>query len=455
MIPSHVHYTHPAHALHPMPTVQTVPYAVAQPTHTAAQDPRLLGSRPRHVVAADKPEQHVPWTTGQEVLDSLGAEREQNEGDGFMELLDSLEARVDLMAQMQQTRQKLQGLKVEDESAGTPQTTGTLRDCTSFAQEEHWKDAPDPFQAPDLEDEKLFPRAKLIHENQELWLSYTEQRDEIRKLSEEKQKLTQDLAAAQEAVTQSRLAEKEWSLERARLLAEIQELRRASGTQPTSGAQATSPGQSLDTKEIQERLQDLQQKQHESKDEAFSQMCGSNIELSQDGFIATRVRGSRQSVVLGSAPLRRQAGGWYYEVRVREVVDGWVGGLGIGVTKTSPSMITSMLPDKAWRIPQTCVVGYWGCAFIEGKEQKTGWRSDAVAPGSIVGLLISDSGDLRVFVDQVSVALVEGAVTITPDLQMYPVLDIFAATVSVQLQTPDAGLDNTSTVAPATPASEA
>merc|ERR1719414_1473554 len=69
------------------------------------------------------------------------------------------------------------------------------------------------------------------------------------------------------------------------------------------------------------------------------QNCGANVSLSEDGYVATRTRGCRQSVLLGSAPLRRQGLGHYFEVEVRETVEGWVGGLGIGVTLSGPEQL--------------------------------------------------------------------------------------------------------------------
>ena len=46
---------------------------------------------------------------------------------------------------------------------------------------------------------------------------------------------------------------------------------------------------------------------------------------------------------------------------------GWVGGLGIGLTQTSSASLRRA-PDKAWRMPRTFILGYWGRAFCDGKE---------------------------------------------------------------------------------------
>lgn len=168
------------------------------------------------------------------------------------------------------------------------------------------------------------------------------------------------------------------------------------------------------------------------------QVCGVNISLSDDSYIARRIRGCRQSVVIGGAPLSRNKHGWYYEVEIRETVAGWVGGLGIGVTRTDPESL-GRAPDKAWRVPNTFIAGYSGCVFIDGKEQRTKWRADHLKVGSHVGLLVSGdgTGDIRVFVDGKPVMLINNAAPEPVGVDgfgYYPILDVFAATLSVQLR---------------------
>lgn len=170
----------------------------------------------------------------------------------------------------------------------------------------------------------------------------------------------------------------------------------------------------------------------------FSQSVrGTNIELSQGGFCARRIRGCRQSVVLGTQPLERQEQGWYFEVIVKETVNGWVGGLGIGVTTNKPSDL-KRVPDKAWRMPSTFIVGYWGCVFLDGRERRTRWRADSLTQGQRVGLLVTGDGrgDLIVFVDGLPVVRADGAVPsgLSSAEFLHPVVDVFAATLSVELQ---------------------
>jgi len=168
--------------------------------------------------------------------------------------------------------------------------------------------------------------------------------------------------------------------------------------------------------------------------------CGVNLTLSQDGYVAERTRGCRQSVAIGSGPLPPHAWGWFFEVEVLETVTGWVGGLGIGVTTTPPGQLRRV-PDKAWRLPRSFIVGYWGCIFVDGHERRTAWGADSLCAGARVGVLVTNNGrgDLIVFVNQRPVVSVPGALAggeaETPIWQepLYPVVDVFAATRAVVL----------------------
>jgi len=119
-------------------------------------------------------------------------------------------------------------------------------------------------------------------------------------------------------------------------------------------------------------------------------------------------------------------------------VEGWVGGLGIGVTHTHPSKL-EYIPDRAWQIPSTFVVGYWGCFFLSGTERGTLWKADEAHVGQRVGMLITGDArtDLVVFVDGEPVVRVDGAVLRSGGLRdapLYPVVDVFAATLSVAIE---------------------
>jgi len=115
---------------------------------------------------------------------------------------------------------------------------------------------------------------------------------------------------------------------------------------------------------------------------------------------------------------------------VDETVEGWVGGLGIGVACTDWSELRRV-PDKAWRLPNTYIVGYWGRIFANGEEQETSWRSDTLQPGARVGLMVLDGG-LIVFVNGEVVVRADGLLG-SPRGPFYPVVDVFAATRMITL----------------------
>merc|ERR1711879_563923 len=107
---------------------------------------------------------------------------------------------------------------------------------------------------------------------------------------------------------------------------------------------------------------------------------GANLTLSEDGRTATRLAGTREAVVIGCAPMERQIRGLYFEVKVIETRDGWMGGLGIGFTHTVPGE-SQRVPSQAWRFPNTFVAGYTGLLNLGGHEQPVEWRPDELIAG--------------------------------------------------------------------------
>lgn len=176
----------------------------------------------------------------------------------------------------------------------------------------------------------------------------------------------------------------------------------------------------------------------------FSQEAvGLNILLSEDGFMATRNCGCRESVAIGSAPLSRQPSGLYFEVEVCQTVEGWLGGLGIGVTHTAPSQLRDQrLPDKAWRLPGTFILGYSGVRSLDGAEAPIDWQPDTLRVGQRVGLLVTGDGrtDMVAFVDGKEVARVPGK-DLRPaglrDEPLHAIVDVYNAVLAVKLL-PDA-----------------
>jgi len=165
--------------------------------------------------------------------------------------------------------------------------------------------------------------------------------------------------------------------------------------------------------------------------------CGANIGISEDGYVAERCCGCRDAAAVGSRPLERQARGLYFEIKVRQTVDGWLGGLGIGVTHTPPGTLPK-LPDKALALPETFIAGYSGSVYLNGTEQRTSWQPENLKIGQHVGLLITGDGreHFKVFIDGVERLHVDGADLHAfglRDAPLFPVLDIHNATQCVEL----------------------
>eukprot|EP00439_Symbiodinium_sp_Y106_P042126 s6859_g5.t1 len=287
----------------------------------------------------------------------------------FLALLESLEARVDLMSQMQQTRAAIQ------QQAQNAQTG---------LQHDHSDPEPEP----------------------DVWEKIKDQDGHICRLSEEVTGLRERL--------QGSLA----------MNAALQHADRVA-----SVLQASSPEQSNSL------LSPFPLKDPSVLLPFCPKASGINLEISEDGYTATRFRGCRQSVAVGTGPVPLQEHGRYFEVTVEDTVPGWVGGLGIGVTSSTPQGL-KRVPDKAWRIPKTMIIGYWGCVFLDGCEQRTAWRADSLHPGARVGFLVTRGGDLLIFVDGEAVVRVDGAVESQKE-PLYPVVDVFAATRVVSM-TPSA-----------------
>jgi len=456
------------------------------------------------------PEHQAQYEQMLRVGRSIAARDEEAPGDSeFMRLLDSLEVRVDLMAQMQHTRNQIQARarQLEGEGEDHDDGAGYANDGTNSTGYGHR-------QMSHMDSGGDQGNGDLARENQNLWAQLGEQREVISKLTSEVEDLRGQLKGLglpagmsadtlrtqlQAVLSKARDTEnevqelreqlseeqnrtehlvKEWAVERELLQAELSSARRArspagsragsrrpsetgtftpggrfsgvnSGRVSDYGGGSTPQGRSgvAGMPTVAVLSQDLPSEAALSAPWGVSapvqelppfsrQTCGVNIALSEDGYTATRTRGCRQSVLIGSAPVPRQRHGWYFEVEIRETVDGWVGGLGIGVTKTAPGQLRRV-PDKAWRMPGTFIVGYWGCVFLDGKERRTKWRVDNLPSGTKIGLLVcgDGSGDLRVFAKGEPVVRVEGAVTglIDSDMELYPVVDVFAATLSVAL----------------------
>lgn len=411
-------------------------------------------------------------TTHDNTPDAANAMQGHGADGDLMKLLDSLEDRMDLMAKISQAKERLQacqeqdghdflqdGVSTDAASAGV-EATATISSVSPLhgGEEAH----------------------RLREENLHLWQELQDQGACIKRLMAEL-KAAQDQAVeaqqlyltseAQMKQLQADLVEERgqheamavgWQAERDQLLLELRDAHKsaavarvASRTSCAGMPTASMPTMSLDSRRVFEgedfngRCDNIVNS-YLSREGIVNPRCcaapwdatvlGANAVLSSDGYVASRqAQCSRQAAFIGSCPLQQQGAGWFFEVEVKETVEGWVGGMGLGVTLTSPAMLRRM-PDKACRIPQTYMVGYWGGVFLDGKEERTTWQVDKLAAGARVGVLVeASSGDLHIFVDGALVVSSPGALqehvagAHASSVELYPVLDVFAATVSVAL----------------------
>eukprot|EP00435_Cladocopium_sp_Y103_P064023 s146_g25.t1 len=346
------------------------------------------------------PHHGTTWEVSEDTIPPLEVVRHERprssleqDGSEFMKLLDSLEERVELMSKMQETRQRLQEareparepeaiqdggypgyrgsdqLEDEQEESGAQllydqlqhlavsPTAEALRWCRpdllqQDAQHQTGNSMADAICAADVR--------KLCTELERHLEESTRLRQELKMQQEESMRLQAELEMERQKHQQ---AAQDWMQERELLRAQLNEMQKrleAKMAKPTSHSGSSSGGESGGSARggvvrictLQDMSSDPspnQAQNFEAVESGFS-LCGSNIAVSEDRLVATRTRGNRQSMVLGSSPLRKVSEGWYYEVRLREVETGWTyagfGGLGIGVTKQSPSQ-NIRVPDKA------------------------------------------------------------------------------------------------------------
>jgi len=165
----------------------------------------------------------------------------------------------------------------------------------------------------------------------------------------------------------------------------------------------------------------------------FNRKClGVNLSISQDGYRLCRVEGCRQSIAMGMGSLQcLPQGGYFYQVSVDETMGGWVGALGLGVTRC-PEAIVDRLPEKAWKLPHTYMIGYWGRLFCGNKEYETTWEAQRLKPGDVIGFRITKLGEIIVYVNGVAQEYINACFP-TDDKPCYPLVDVFGATTSVTM----------------------
>jgi len=105
--------------------------------------------------------------------------------------------------------------------------------------------------------------------------------------------------------------------------------------------------------------------------------------------------------VFGNAPIKAVSDGFYYEVMVREVRDGFPDGLVVGVTTTNPAEVTE-IPETVERIQNSWTIGYDGQMWDPAQDamQTVDWDPSALKIGDRVGVLVTRThGEMLVFLN--------------------------------------------------------
>lgn len=143
------------------------------------------------------------------------------------------------------------------------------------------------------------------------------------------------------------------------------------------------------------------------------------------GGASARRHAEQPCVLVGDRPLA----GSGFAITIDEVrtPEGSLdGGLGIGVVATPPP---AALPERAWRVPKSCVVGYWGALYVDERPQAITWKSSTLKVGDQVEFHIVHAEVLVVVNGEVVVQ--EGV----PGLPApaVPVVDLFHHVAAVTL----------------------
>jgi len=142
----------------------------------------------------------------------------------------------------------------------------------------------------------------------------------------------------------------------------------------------------------------------------------------------------KQCIALADRPLKFHSGvGWYFELCIMEIADTSAGGFGLGVTLARVNSMDS-LPDRAWRLPETWLTGYWGRFFASGQQHVVAWSSQELKPQDRVGFLVTPKGACVIYVNgEKQMHFSDTPLPVFKDVELVPVVDIFASAATLRL----------------------
>lgn len=164
------------------------------------------------------------------------------------------------------------------------------------------------------------------------------------------------------------------------------------------------------------------------------------LTVSLDGLSVRRSRGAKCThqcgVAFGDAPLPRfgvNGDESYFEVYVDETCDGSEKGLVLGVTTVLLEHWQEQ-PDIAVDVASAWSLGYEGLACLCNRSDfmTIPWRPKGLHVGDRVGLWVSASGEIKVYVNDKAKARTLGP--ISQDTPLYGFVDLLGNTVAVSLR---------------------
>jgi len=161
-------------------------------------------------------------------------------------------------------------------------------------------------------------------------------------------------------------------------------------------------------------------------------VSGSEVSICPAGRVAARTRSAKSALVMGGSAYPPECG-QYICLRIVEVSKSAVGALGIGFTCSPPDR-SRKASERGYKLPNTAILGYWGCLVMGGLEYRLDWTAESAKVGDTVGLLATHAGDLVILVNDITVVVIAAAL---PDdfrtNPVYPVVDLHGSTVAVEL----------------------
>ncbi|KAL1116658.1 hypothetical protein AAG570_005130 [Ranatra chinensis] len=151
----------------------------------------------------------------------------------------------------------------------------------------------------------------------------------------------------------------------------------------------------------------------------FHELHGRNVQVSENRLAAKRVASYNQGLVLVNNHSSRR--GHLFQICVESLNTRWVSSLSIGIA--SPSTLSSTLPVTALGLKKDAWIISGDCVYHNGYKVKSkyGPNLDTLGVGSLVGILVDEENNLKLFVNGVDHGV---AATNVPKLWI-PVLDLY------------------------------